>query len=94
MTFDFAYVMEATNLTKMLNEAFFREGQYFDSIEVDADSIDFSGPSKTITQGRGTVYWDQDNHGSDDFTFNVNLGTQKDDLVVYDQLEIVIEMED
>lgn len=82
-------IVEATVLPTMLYSALKAGWDDFDYHAVEVEGYATAGDGKTICQGEGYARGDKsgiDHH----FDFEVNLGTHKDDLVVFEELEVVV----
>jgi len=91
---DIIETVPASPLPEMLDEAFYRASQYNYGVSVEKDDVTFDGNSdRTAVVGTATVNWNLDRGNSEEFSFEVNLGTHKDEIIVFDPLEVVIDFD-
>lgn len=98
---DIVQIVEATTLPEMLKEALRQSG--YSAHTVDVESVSRKEPVgtdwKEVVSGTGSFRQVTSREPpiigkSQDFTFEVNFGTHKDEIVVFDELEVTIELAD
>jgi hypothetical protein len=88
---DIVELVPAGPLSEMLDEAFLEAGEYNDGTTIIKGETYFSPTAyKELARGIAIVHWDHDAGHEEKFSFEVNAGTQKDEVMVFNPLEVSI----
>jgi len=100
MTDQIVDILPASNLVEMV-EATINKEYLYTAVEIDEESVTMDGVEKTIAYGGGrfsTIVEPDDEPGIEYenklFDFEINMATHKDEILVFDQLEVIIEVYD
>jgi hypothetical protein len=92
---DVIEIVPASQLQGMLEGALLEAGLYHDCVLVGKeDAFWDERPGKSLAQGTAEVLWDADRNETQHFEWEINGGTHKDDILVFDELEVVIDFEE
>lgn len=82
------HLVEASTLPEMLEETLNDRYEPVKTVNVDDHSLDFDHDDRCVVSGRAE-FLNSAGHPTM-FTFEVNVGTHKDDHVIFDELEVII----
>jgi hypothetical protein len=84
-------IVEGNNLRELIENAL--SDIDYENLEIDEHSLTESEHKKTIVTGNLTIsYYDYEGiyYHESELDFEVNIGTHKDNLVLFDEFEVII----
>jgi hypothetical protein len=85
-------IVEGNNLRELIENALSVYGSEYNNLEITNYSLN-ANHKNTIVKGNLIIsYYDYDGfyHHESELNFEVNIGTHKDDLVLFDEFEVII----